>query len=133
LVEAEPSDSGFTVIEVLVALTVLAMSTAVLLAVFSQGLDRARSNELRIEARNLAQSLLARVEAASPKSLTNSAGRAGELAWDVRVSDYGSVEDREAWEFSPVAVTTTVRWFDHGRRQTLSLSTLRLAPQKPQT
>ena len=56
MVEAEPSDSGFTVIEVLVALTVLAMSTAILLAVFSQGLDRARSNELRIEARNLAQS-----------------------------------------------------------------------------
>lgn len=133
MVEAEPSDSGFTVIEVLVALTVLAMSAAVLLAVFSQGLDRARSNQLRIEARNLAQSLLARVEAAPPKSLVNSAGRSGALAWDVRVSDYGSVEDREAWEFSPVAVTATVRWLDHGRRQALSLSTLRLAPQKPQT
>jgi len=132
LVEAEPSDSGFTVIEVLVALTVLAMSAAVLLAVFSQGLDRARSNELRIEARNLAQSVLARAEAASPNSLANSAGRSGALAWDVHVSDYGSVEDREAWEFSPIAVTATVRWLDHGRRQSLSLSTLRLA-QKPQT
>lgn len=133
MVEAEPTDSGFTVIEVLVALTVLAVSTAVLLAVFSQGLDRARSNELRIEARNLAQSLLARVEAAPPKSLANSAGRSGELAWDVRVSDYGSVDDREAWEFSPVSVTARVRWLDHGRNQSLSLSTLRLVPQKPQT
>jgi general secretion pathway protein I len=130
LVGAEPSDSGFTVIEVLVALTVLAMSTAVLLAVFSQGLDRARSNSVRIEARNLAQSLLAKAEVTPPQALANSAGLSNGLSWEVRLSDYGSVEDRESWQFTPITLTSTVRWLDHGRTQSMSLSTLRLMRKK---
>ena len=133
MVESEPSDSGFTVIEVLVALTVLAMSAAVLLAVFSQGLDRAHSNSVRIEARNLAQSLLARAEATPPDALANATGHSAGLSWEVRLSDYGSVEDRESWQFAPVTLTSTVKWSDHGRVQSLSLSTLRLMRKKSQS
>ena len=133
MVAADTSESGFTVIEVLVALTVLAMSTAVLLAVFSQGLDRARSSEVRIEARNLAQSLMAHAEATPPAMLANSAGRSDRLSWEIRLSNYGSPEDHDAWQFSPVTVTATVHWLDHGRRQSLSLTTLRLAPRKGDT
>jgi general secretion pathway protein I len=130
LVDSQSSESGFTVIEVLVALTVLAMSTAVLLAVFSQGLDRARSNEVKIAARNFAQSLLARAEAAPPAELANSSGRSGGMSWNVQLQSYGSPDDRNAWQFSPVTVTATVHWLDHGRTHSISLTTLRLAPRK---
>jgi general secretion pathway protein I len=126
---ADP-ESGFTILEVLIALTVLAMSMAVLLAVFSQGLDRAHASGLRAQARDLAQALLARGEATPPKSLVDSNGQSGALSWQVRLAPFGSNEDRDAWQFAPVTLTATVHWQDHGRAQSLSLSTLRLLPRK---
>jgi general secretion pathway protein I len=126
LVDRPSSDSGFTLLEVLVALTLLAMSMAVLLAVFSEGLDRAHANELRIAARNLAQTVLARAETAPPAALADGGGQSGAMSWAVRITPYGSAEDREAWQFSPVTLTATVKWQDHGRVQSVSISTLRL-------
>jgi general secretion pathway protein I len=130
LVEGETSDAGFTVLEVLVALTVLAMSMAVLLSVFSQGLDRVHASGQRIQARNLAQSLLARAEATPPKALKDDDGPGGPLSWQVRLAPFGSSDDRDAWQFSPIRLTATVRWLDHGRSQSLSLYTLRLTPRQ---
>jgi general secretion pathway protein I len=130
LVATHQSDSGFTLLEVLVALTVLAMSMAVLLSVFSQGLDRARTSELRIEARDLARSLLAHAEMTPPKGVADASGQSGALSWQVHLSPYGSSEERDAWQFAPVTLTATVKWRDHGRAQILSLSTLRLMPRK---
>jgi general secretion pathway protein I len=123
------AEDGFTILEVLIALTVLAMSMAVLLAVFSQGLDRAHASNLRSEARDLAQAVLAREQATPAKSLVDANGQSGPLSWQVRLAPFGSIEDRDAWQFSPVTLTATVRWQDHGRAQSLSLSTLRLLPK----
>jgi general secretion pathway protein I len=130
LVAEDNSDSGFTILEVLIALTVLAMSISVLLAVFSQGLDRAHANGLRAQARDFAQALLAREETTPAKSLVDSNGQSGALSWQVRLLPFGSSEDRDAWQFAPMTLTATVRWQDHGRAQSLSLSTLRLLPRK---
>jgi general secretion pathway protein I len=130
LVAAYEPDSGFTILEVLIALTVLAMSMAVLLAVFSQGLDRAHVNGLRAQARDFAQALLARAETTPEKSLGDSNGQTGALSWQLRFLPFGSNDDRDAWQFAPVTVTATVRWRDHGRAQSLSLTTLRLLPRK---
>src|SRR5690348_6263844 len=49
---------GFTLIEVLVSLTILSISLAVLLGVFSTGLSRAGDSESEMTAGALAQSLL---------------------------------------------------------------------------
>src|SRR5258708_6548631 len=106
------------------------MSMAVLLSVFSQGLDRVHASGQRIQARNLAQSLLARAEATPPKALKDEDGRWGQLSWRVRLAPFGSSEDRDAWQFSPITLTATVKWLDHGRSQSLSLYTLRLMPRQ---
>ena len=86
MVAAYEPDSGFTILEVLIALTVLAMSMAVLLAVFSQGLDRAHANGLRAQARDFAQALLAREETTPAKSLGNSNGQTGALSWQLNAN-----------------------------------------------
>jgi general secretion pathway protein I len=128
--EETETGSGFTVLEVLIALTILAMAMSVLLAVFSQGLDRAHASTLRIRARDLAESLLARAETAPPGTLANAQGRSGFLMWQVNLSPFGSPEDQQAWQFAPVTLAVTVRWQDHGRWNSLSVSTLRLMQKK---
>ena len=66
---ARGGERGFTLIEVLVALTILSISLAALLAVFTQGLDRARESRNEAAARVLAQSLLAQAKTSTePRS-----------------------------------------------------------------
>src|SRR5437763_2184256 len=75
------SQSGFTLIEVLVALTILSISMATLLAIFLQGLDRARESSNEAAARVLAQSLLTQAKASPNLVFGASAGKINGLTW----------------------------------------------------
>jgi general secretion pathway protein I len=123
-------ESGFTLLEVLVALAILGMSLSVLLGVFTMALDRTRSDQKKGASELLAKALLNETETIAPEDLRDRHGIAAQdLAWSIKVSPYGSPEDRQAWQNWPVQILVRVEWQDHGRARTLSLSTLRIAPE----
>ncbi|MGH6876413.1 MAG: type II secretion system protein [Rhizomicrobium sp.] len=126
------SQEGFTLIEVLVALTILSISLGVLLAVFTQGLDRARESGNEAAARVLAQSLLVQARTAANPTVGSSAGKSVGLIWRLQVLPYGSADDRAAWQENAAQIVATVSWRGDGGMRSISLSTLRLLP-KPES
>ena len=123
------SQSGFTLIEVLVALTILSISLAALLAIFLQGLDRARESSNEESARVLAQSLLSQAKAAPNLAFGTSAGTINALHWSTEIEPYGSPADRNAWRAIPAQIVATVSWRGDGGLRSVRLSTLKLLPK----
>jgi general secretion pathway protein I len=126
---AGKGQSGFTLIEVLVALSILSISLGVLLAVFLQGLDRSRESRDEASARALAQSLIAQAKATDNPALGASAGKANNFLWHLQVVPYGSAQDRTAWQEGAGQIVATVSWRGAGGMRSISLSTLRLLPK----
>src|SRR5579871_3391394 len=124
-----PGESGFTLIEVLVALTILSISLAVLLAIFLQGLDRARESSNEASARVLAQSLLTQANAAPNLSFGASAGKINAFSWRTQVLPFGTAADRSAWQTNPAQIVATVSWRGDGGLRSVRLSTLKLLPK----
>lgn len=118
--------SGFTLIEVLVALTILSISLATLLAIFLQGLDRARESSNEAAARVLAQSLVTQAKVAPNLSFGTSAGKVNGFLWRTQIVPYGTAADRSAWQSSPAQIVATVSWRGDGGLRSVSLSTLRV-------
>jgi general secretion pathway protein I len=123
------AESGFTLIEVLVALTILSISLAVLLTIFTEGLDRARETSNEAAARVFAQSLLAQAKTAANASFGGSAGHTSGLMWRLQIVPYGTAQDRAAWHEKPAEIVATVSWRGNGGMRSISLSTLRLLPK----
>src|ERR1700761_725957 len=118
-------EEGFTLLEVLVALTVLSLSLGVLLAIFSQGLSRAHQNDEEAYARTLAQSLLAQTEAVPHPAAGDTNGLSNGMHWRVRVETYGDRDEQQAWQRTAQQISATVSWEHLGRTRALTLSTLR--------
>lgn len=123
-------EQGFTLIEVLVALTILAISLTVLFSIFGHSLARHNETQSRMAARAIASSLLAQAEVAKSLSPGESTGSVKpDLSWRLNVLPYGSQKDQESWPGTAVEISATVTWGDRGPGQTLTLSTLRLLPK----
>jgi type II secretion system protein I len=125
---ARPDDcDGFTLVEVLVALTIFSTSMVVLLGALSQSLSRARDSERAMAARVLAQSTLARLETGPPPTFGETTGRSeGGLNWTVDITPYPQHDDSHA-NLHAAIVSVTVSWQD-GKRS-LALNTIRLGPK----
>lgn len=124
-------DDGFTLLEVLVALTVLGVALTVLFGIFGQSLSRSRETQSRLEARTLATSLLAQAEVSPGLSFGDSSGRTPSgMEWQLDVRPFGDDRDHEAWPAAAAQVTATIRWGDKGSDRTMTLSTLRLLPKE---
>lgn len=125
---AEPAPSaaadGFTLLEILVALAILAMSLTVLLGTFSLALDRTAASKTRNRAQALAKTLLLQAEVAPPAELGDRTGESQTMRWRVHVSPFGTAEERAAWRTQAAEIAVTVWWDDHGRARSLSLQTL---------
>jgi general secretion pathway protein I len=122
-------EGGFTLIEVLVALTILSISLAALLAIFTEGLDRARESRNEAAARVLAQSLLAQAKVSPNPSMGDSGGRINGYLWHMRVLPFGSVADRASWQADAAEVSARVSWLGDGGMRSITLSTLRYIPR----
>lgn len=122
---------GFTLLEVLVALTILGMSFATLLAIFSQALASERNRDRAFAARTLAQSLMAQTLAAQSVDEGTLAGHTDDgLSWQVRIEPYGSRSGEPAEGLEAARVSTTVRWSGAINAQSLTLATLRVIPRE---
>jgi general secretion pathway protein I len=134
---SEPSDNrgteaGFTLLEVVAALAILALLLGVLLGLLSDGLRRTGQAEAMAEAGSLAQSLLARVGTELPIQPGVTAGEFQNGArWRLQMEPYGDAADRRAWPVDAYTVSAEIAWGDRTHEQSVVLTTLRLAPKEP--
>jgi general secretion pathway protein I len=123
-------ESGFTIVEVLVALLVLALSLSVLFDIISISLGRVGNAEKLTEATLVAQSVLARVGADMPLQEGETAGRYDNgLRWRVHVKPFGDAADRQAWPVTPYEISAEILWAEGARERSIILTTLRLGPK----
>ena len=127
---ARRQNGGFTLLEVLVAFTVLAISLGVLFEIFSTGMRASRSAEEYTRATLLAESKLATIGITGALEEGESSGEYEDgYAWRVAVRPY-RLDEPEAEGLPPpieaYEVVVTVAWGQGSRERSVSLTTLRL-------
>jgi prepilin-type N-terminal cleavage/methylation domain-containing protein len=123
----ETDNGGFTLIEVLVALTILAVALAPLLQVYSSGIRLGVTGEHFAKATIVAEAVIAEAAAASPYSESNRSGAtAGGFDWQLNVSPF-EPDDTVPQAFS---FQTVVSWQEGRHSRSLTLRTLRLDPSQ---
>lgn len=128
------TSQGFTLLEILVAFTVMAVLLTVLLQVFSSGLRATQLGEQYTRAVLLAQARLASLEAEEDGlKLGEQAGSFDDaFEWRSQVIAYRTDAYPQPEELAvpvyPVIATVEVTWHADGRQRSVSLKTLRLVP-----
>jgi len=120
---------GFTLLEVLVATTILGLALVALLQLSAQGLRLLRLSEDYQDAVRLADQL-ARGTDAAPEGVE--AGHQGPLRWERRITLVPVPEEltpAAGPRFRLYAVSVAVRW---GRSRTLELASLRTVVDAPE-
>ena len=127
-----PTTQGFTLIEVLVALTILSLSLAIIFSIFSVGLRGRRAAEEYEQATLLAESKLNSVGIDEPIRDGDTVGRFNDrFWWKTVVTPYHEEGRDEAKDLlrRPLRVTVIVSWGDAGDEKSVTLTTLRLVPR----
>jgi len=117
--------AGFSLLEVLVAFTILAFSLGVLYQAFGHGLRNLSVSGQYDHALILAESLLDLTAAQVPLKESRIEGQDGLFRWQVVVSPYTTLAEPSR-HFTPYRVEVTVSWTEGGRTRTHRLETLRL-------
>ena len=121
--------SGYTLIEVLVAFVILAMALTVLMRIFSGGLRNVSVSSDYATATLIAESRLAAAGIDVPLRPGESSGTEGErFAWTVSVEDYAPRPGYRsaAKVVDAYRVTVTVEWPHGDDTRRVDLSTVRL-------
>ena len=124
------SEAGFTLVEVIVALAILALGLSVLLESISGSLRRTATAARMAEAGALAQSLLAEVGTDLAIKPAESFGEfPNGYRWHLKMQPYGEANEREEWPVGAYQISTEVEWEEGGSRRSYALTTLRLGPK----
>jgi len=116
-------DSGFTLLEVLVAFAILAFTLAAAYGVFSDASRSVAAGERYGLALALAENRLAEVDAARPDEAWDGAGSFADIyRWEVETRPLEDGLD-ESVQLAPVHVSVTVTWDGGGP---VTLETIRL-------
>ncbi len=120
---------GFTLIEVVVAFAILALSLAALYRSFAVTLRGGARVERREHALLLAQSLLARVGRDLRLEVGRVQGHSEDgLDWVIEISSYPPPKPELPWRLPAYNVAVSVNW-GAGEAQRLSLNSLELGAQ----
>lgn len=125
-----PGGRGFSLIEILVAFTVMTFVVGVLFQVFSTGLRTAVVAEEYSEGTRIAESLLE--EAAGIRSLERGeqSGRVEDspYEWHIRVAPFSvpGLPNDDYGAFEPVSISVRVHWASGVRGRQVELHTVRL-------
>ena len=125
-------ESGFSLIEVLVAFSVLAISLSVVLSIFSTGLRTATRGDEYSHAIALAEAHLAGMRAHRAPAPGIREGEFDErYRWttEVRIPEWGQPAAATRHPLAPYEVSVRVHWEELGRQRSVELSTLRLWPR----
>jgi prepilin-type N-terminal cleavage/methylation domain-containing protein len=125
-------EQGFTLVELLVSLAILAVALGVLFGAISDALDRTRKDRDDALASSLAQSLLARAGIERTLRAEDLNGTyANGMRWHLSIAPYGSAGDAKAWPVTAFLVRATILWTDNSQTHSKTLSTLRLLAPVP--
>ncbi len=120
------STSGLTLLEVLVALTVLGLSLGLVLKIFSSGLTGATRSKRHNQAVLVAESQLARVGSEIPLRRGERSGQwQDNHRWRIRIREAEPQSNRGS-SYQLYRVGVSVSWKAQSRRRTFRLQTLRL-------
>lgn len=117
---------GLSLLELLVALSIMAFAIGVLYRVLGSGVRNVGMLQDQQKAVLLAQSLLAARDAVAPEGWSDSGSTAG-YDWQVRSQPYASMAGQPG--VTPLhAIAVEIRWIDGGQFRQIELHTLR--PQR---
>lgn len=122
------ADSGFTLVEVLVAIAILALVTAATLGAMSAAVGWGTEGERLLAAQNIAKNQLERWTAVAESA--SKSGVAGGFDWEVTerpLDDYAPIDLTSA-QLLPRQIRVTVRWNEDGEEKSFALETVRVAP-----
>jgi len=125
------SDSGFTLIEVVVAIAILALLAGAIFRANADSVRNVHRADALDNAQVLAESLLAKVghETALQEGETN--GETGNgLKWRLQIERYGDDVDRRQWPIAAYVVAVEVALRGNSGEQRVGLTTLRLGPKE---
>lgn len=117
-------DGGFTLLEVVVALTLLAVALTMLMQSFAGGLRNVDAGDRHTQAAALAEGMLSQVGASIPLQSGAHEGDSGDFAWRLELTPETAIIGGEALP-GLFRVAVEVTWRRAGREQRLSLLTLR--------
>ena len=120
---------GFSLIEILVAFMILAMSLSVIFRIFSGGLRNVALSEDYARAVLVAESQLSAIGISEPLEPGMTSGEWGErFRWERVVEDYSPWEQPKELSSPLLAyrITVNVDWEHAGRSREISLSSVRL-------
>jgi len=123
---------GFTLLEIVVAFTLMALVITVLLSVFSGGLQGLGLADDYSRASSVAESTLARVGADIALKEGETRGNEGErYSWSVQIRPFeveapSQGQPQAVMAVQLMEVQVVVAWDDYGRNRQVKLSTLRL-------
>lgn len=134
---AQSAAAGFSLLEILVAFTLMALIVAVLMRVFSGGLQGSGLAEDYARATSLAENKLAGIGSETPLKTGELSGiEAGKYRWKITMQGY---EDKAASAAPPqpqalmrvqlMEVAVSVAWSDYGKDRQVAMTTLILAPK----
>ena len=129
--EIRSGENGFTLLEVIVALAVLAISLTLALRTISGGVYYQQQARTLADATALAQSLLARIGGDLPlRQSVESGALANGLGWQVQIEPYGSASERREWPVAAYAVSVRIVQRQNAEKPVYVLETLRLGPRE---
>lgn len=127
-----PRDNGFTLIEVLVAFMILALSLTVLLRIFSGGMSNVALSGDYARAMLLAETQLASTGVSEPLMTGTTEGEWDErFRWQRIVEPY-HIQGKAPNPAPPASlfhIHVVVEWSHKGRQREIRISSLRLQPQ----
>lgn len=124
-------DRGFSLLESLVALAILAVSLGAITSIFATALRAAAEADAITRATLAGESLLSRVGGQIPLAAGVSSGELdGRLRWRATATPFQGDEGLAAWQMPLRAywVEIEISWDDAGRHRAVALATLRLTP-----
>jgi general secretion pathway protein I len=119
---------GFSLLEVLVAFTVLALSLGAIFPLFAGVSNSARLSESYGQALMIAESRMAVLSAETPLEYLDQLGQDGRFIWHEKVSDYDTGELSPAVAYMlPRQLDVHVSWVDGSQERAVTLSSVRLS------
>jgi prepilin-type N-terminal cleavage/methylation domain-containing protein len=124
---SRPSETGFTLIEVLVAAAIAAILLVPLIYNFSANIDRGSTADSTVEATLIAESMIETLGARLPLSPGDSVADEGRFTVAASVQPYDAENGSAARYVIPYELAVSVSWKDGRREHSVTLRTVRLA------
>ncbi len=118
------SNKGFSLLEILVAFSIMGVALGIVLNIFSSGVNTAALAEEYTVATQIAESLMASTGVETPLMAGQDSGEEGEkYRWQVNVEQLPDVVEGSA--LSLMSVQVSVSWGEEERQRSIELNTIK--------